>query len=198
MPLITLSGIDGSGKSTVAQSLAQEFPDAILTKEPTDEKFGSMLQNRLADPDSDPLINLFLFLADRRKHNNSVIKPAMKRGQMVICDRYADSTRAYQSVALSEPTAPFSSEFDARVAVDSLHHEWLIEPELTLYLDISVDEAIERADGSHKYENRSFLEDVRGNYELLEERYDRVHRIDGSQSREAVVENCVRAMSEEL
>lgn len=196
--LLTVSGIDGSGKSTVAEGLAREFPDAILTREPTDGRYGSMLRGRLADSQSDPLINFFLFLCDRREHIEQVIRPAIKSGRLVICDRYADSTRAYQPVALTGVGAPFTSQAAAKAFIEFASESWTYTPAKTLYIDTSIETALSRAAGDEKYEKRSFLAAVRDNYNTLHERHDRIVRIDGEQSKEAVLSDSVHAVSDIL
>ncbi|RKY60665.1 MAG: dTMP kinase, partial [Candidatus Latescibacterota bacterium] len=93
---ITFEGIDGSGKTTQTRILARRLEGAgfqvVLTREPGDI-FRELL---LHSSDVVPAAELFLFMADRAQHTETTIRPALLRGRVVLCDRYADSTVAYQ------------------------------------------------------------------------------------------------------
>src|SRR6056297_435606 len=105
--LITLEGIDGSGKTTVWEALQAEFPDATFTSEPTDSWYGEAVYRSIGDDDADPLAELFLYTADHADHLSRVIEPALERGDLVISDRYSDSRFAYQGATLEgEITRP--------------------------------------------------------------------------------------------
>ena len=100
--LITLEGIDGSGKSTQAEWLhAALGPDALLVREPGGTEAAERIRELLADPDLqlEPLAELLLFCAARADLVRRVIRPALAAGRDVVCDRFADSTVAYQGVA---------------------------------------------------------------------------------------------------
>lgn len=96
------STVEGIGKSTqahlLAEALRKEGYEVVLTKEPGGTVLGQQLRNILLDPNSklSKATELFLMMADRAQHYKEVLKPALKNGQIVICDRYMDSTLVYQ------------------------------------------------------------------------------------------------------
>lgn len=101
---ITFEGPEGGGKSTqirqLADFLAGEGREVVLTREPGGSVMGPQIRKLLLDSDEVyPLSELFLFLADRASHVAQLIRPALKRGAVVLCDRYADSTIVYQGYA---------------------------------------------------------------------------------------------------
>jgi dTMP kinase len=99
---ISFEGIDGAGKSTQARMLADALgDDALLLREPGGTPAGERIREILKDPDLDlhPRAELMLFLAARAELVETVIKPALAAGRTVICDRFMDSTVAYQGVA---------------------------------------------------------------------------------------------------
>ncbi|SHN66379.1 dTMP kinase [Desulfovibrio litoralis] len=100
---ITFEGIEGAGKSTALKLLSAYFVDNdyeyVLTKEPGGSELGKELRRILLDPKTGKLSSnteLFLYLADRSEHVASLITPALEAGVIVLCDRYVDSTLAYQ------------------------------------------------------------------------------------------------------
>ncbi len=104
---IVLEGGEGAGKTTQARILADAFRlsfparEVVLTREPGDTPLGQeirkLLLSKRADP-MNPYAETMLFLADRAEHAAAVIRPALERGAIVICDRYTDSTRVYQGI----------------------------------------------------------------------------------------------------
>lgn len=99
---ITFEGIDGSGKSTqlqrCADALIEKGVDVLVTKNPGGTKLGLELRHILLHHDGpiEPMSELLLYVADRVQHIEEVIKPALAKGQVVLCDRFSDSTLAYQ------------------------------------------------------------------------------------------------------
>lgn len=184
---VTIEGLDGSGKSTVLDAITDKYPGAVTTSEPSDLEYGQLVRRNLSQ-DTDPIIDFYLFMADRRDHIEQRVRPADESGKLVVSDRYADSTRAYQPVALAGESddKPFDSPWEAKMFIEQTMAHWNYEPDLTLYIDISVDTAIERAAGDEKYEKREFLTQVKENYDALADTSDRIIRIDGEQSKEAV------------
>lgn len=183
----SVEGLDGSGGTTLVETISDEYPQAVTTSEPSDRSFGKRVRERLAQ-DTDPLIDFYLFMCDRTDHINNRVRPADEAGRLVVSDRYADSTRAYQPVALTE-SGVFDSQWQAKHFIETTMRPWNYEPDLTLYIDISVDTAIERSSGEDKYEDREFLKQVRDNYQALCESKKfghRIVRIDGEQPREEV------------
>ena len=187
---VTLEGLDGSGKSTVLDAITEKYPSAITTSEPSDLEYGELVRRNLSREDSPQLIDFYLFMADRVHHINERVRPAAEDGKLVVSDRYADSTRAYQPVALtSGEDPPFDSIWEAKAYIEQTMSPWDYEPDLTIYVDISVDTALERADLDEKYENREFLEDVKDNYDALaasDAFGHRIVRVDGEQSKDDV------------
>lgn len=140
---ITFEGIEGSGKSTQRQLLVnyleQQGIPYVVTREPGGTEFGVHLREVLLSKDSRITTNrseLFLFAADRTEHINQVIKPALNDGKWVVCDRYIDSTFAYQYGGRQHPKQD---------VLDIIRLTQAIEPDITFYLDVSVEEGLKRA-----------------------------------------------------
>ncbi len=140
---ISFEGIDGSGKSTQARLLFDAFRAANmavhLTREPGGsegaEDIRALVLNGAADRWS-PETELLLFTAARRDHLEKTIQPRLAAGDVVICDRFADSTRIYQGLARG----------NLRVAVDTLHALMIgVEPDLTVLIDIPAEAGLARA-----------------------------------------------------
>lgn len=102
--LVTIEGLDGSGKSSCLQRLRQaEFArDVVFTREPTDSWYGEAVKRSIASDDADPLAELFLYVADHAAHLSRTIEPAIAAEKPVISDRYSDSRYAYQGATLAE------------------------------------------------------------------------------------------------
>ncbi len=158
--LITLEGIDGTGKSSIAKMLKKRFPDAVFTREPTKSRIGRAVK-RSIESDGDPLAELFLFVADHAEHIAKVIKPALSAGKIVISDRYSDSRYAYQGATLSDM-------FDDSVAwVQGLHRGWTVVPDLTILFTIDPEIAVSRCGirgEKTKFEKIEFLKKVQDNF----------------------------------
>jgi dTMP kinase len=160
--LITLEGIDGSGKSTVAKKL-QENPEIsifepVFTREPTRGTItGTAVENAIQS-DTDQLAELFLFTADHAEHLAKIVKPALESGKFVISDRYSDSRYAYQGMTLKNRLE------NPLEWVKSLHRGWTVVPDLTFLFDISPEVSIERCGKrgeQSKFEKIEFLRGVR-------------------------------------
>ncbi len=139
---ITFEGIDGSGKSTQLRLLGNFLRangcDALLTREPGGTTLGLRLRAALLDAmeEVDPLTELLVFAADRAQHVRRMLRPALEAGRVVISDRYADATVAYQGAGRG-----FSPELIAQIV--QLATEGL-KPDLTLLFDVSIDESTNR------------------------------------------------------
>ncbi|MFQ3284446.1 MAG: dTMP kinase [Natronomonas sp.] len=193
--LITLEGIDGGGKTTIAEALAEDFPAdrSVFTREPTDSWYGDSVERSIANDDADPLAELFLYTADHADHLSRVVRPALEAGQVVVSDRYSDSRYAYQGATLAG-TLDSPMEY-----IRSVHEPFTRPPDATLYLDLPAELGAERAGATNKFEAEAYLKDVRTNYErLIEAEPDRFHRIDATQRREDVVAEARAVVSELL
>ncbi|WP_306056241.1 dTMP kinase [Natronococcus wangiae] len=185
--LVTLEGLDGSGKTTVWEALHDVYPDATFTTEPTSGEtgswYGEAVYRSIDDDDADPIAELFLYTADHADHLSRVIEPALERGDLVISDRYSDSRYAYQGATLQgEITRPLEY-------VVGIHKAFSIDPDLTIYLDLDPETAAARAGTTNKFERAEYLTRVRDNYERLIERYpNRFVRVDATQPPEVVLE----------
>ncbi|MCM3905955.1 MAG: dTMP kinase [Pyrinomonadaceae bacterium] len=139
---ITFEGIDGSGKSTqlrfLANFLRSQGGNVLVTREPGGTPVGLRLRAALLDAQEqvDPLTELLVFAADRAQHVRRVLRPALEAGQIVLSDRYADATKAYQGAGRG-----FSPELVSEIV--ELATEGL-KPDLTLLFDLSVAESSAR------------------------------------------------------
>lgn len=191
MTFCTIEGLDGAGGTTLVEAMESEYSNVVSTAEPSERQYGQLVRENLSNEDSHGLIDFYLFMADRIDHIEREVKPAIESGNLVVSDRYADSTRAYQPVAMTE-AGLFESQWHAKSFIDQTMRPWNYEPDLTLYIDISVDTAMQRAAGDEKYEKRQFLQKVSNNYEALHDSTqfgDRIVRIDGEQSIDGVRED---------
>lgn len=164
--LITLEGIDGTGKSSIAKMLKTRFPEAVFTVEPTPGWIGKAVKKSI-ESEADPLAELFLFVADHAEHIAKTVKPALDDGKLVISDRYSDSRYAYQGATLSD-------KFDDAMGwVESIHKGWTIVPDMTILFTIDPAIAVSRCGirGNHtKFEKIGFLETVQENFLKLAKR----------------------------
>jgi dTMP kinase len=139
---ITFEGIDGSGKSTqlrlLASFLRAQGVELLLTREPGGTPVGVRLREALLDVQGevDPLTELLVFAADRAQHVRKVIRPALSKGAVLISDRYADATRAYQGAGRGFSAALISEIIE--LATDGL------VPDLTILFDVTVEESTNR------------------------------------------------------
>jgi dTMP kinase len=136
---ITFEGIEGSGKSTQLRRLAARIPGAVVTKEPGGTPLADRIRALLLDSTAriDPVTELFLFAASRRQNVVEVIKPALERGAIVLCDRFTDATLAYQG-------------FGRLLDLDQLRtlNAWATDsltPNLTLLFDLPEEAGLARA-----------------------------------------------------
>ncbi len=149
---ISLEGIDGSGKSTQARRLADalraEGRNVVLTREPGGSPGAEDIRALVLQGDPDrwsPETELLLFTAARRDHLERTIRPSLDRGAVVICDRFADSTRVYQGITRG----------DLRATVDALHDLMIgRDPDVTLLIDIAPETGLARAKSRQTAEER--------------------------------------------
>jgi dTMP kinase len=140
---ITFEGIDGCGKSTQLRMLASELRlrgrEVVSTREPGGTPLGTRIRQLVLDAEEqvDPLAELLLYAADRAQHVRMLVRPALDSGHVVLSDRYADATVAYQGAGRGFPDE-IVSELVA-LATGGLM------PDLTLVFDVPVDESQRRA-----------------------------------------------------
>lgn len=191
MVFYSIEGLDGAGGTTLVEAIAEKYPNAVTTAEPSELWTGGVVRRCLQDDAVDPLADFYFFMGDRIHHVQNEVRPADEAGKLVVSDRYADSTRAYQPVGLAS-SPHFDSQATAKIFIEQTMAPWNYEPDMTIYLDISVDTAIERSDGDEKYEKRDFLEKVKKNYdELVASESERFTVIDGEQSKKKVASQAV-------
>lgn len=150
--LITLEGGEGAGKSTLAKALAQEIGRrgqlVLATREPGGTPAADRIRDLLVRQSGhqfSPLTEALLFTAARNDHLEGVIRPALARGEWVICDRYLDSTQAYQAAAGGIP---------ARLCAELAVFICAPMPDLTLLLDIDPALGLARSRGASLGEDR--------------------------------------------
>jgi len=139
---LTFEGIDGSGKSSQAKILAETLRtqghSVVLTREPGGSPGAEEIRKLLVEGDPNrwsPETEILLFYAARRDHAERTILPALERGDIVISDRFADSTRVYQGAVRS----------DLRATVDAIHDRMIgFEPDRTFIIDMDPDAALAR------------------------------------------------------
>ena len=196
--LITLEGIEGSGKSVQLHLLEEELKKRnvrfLITQQPGGTPFGKEVRQILLQREGaqrEPTAELLLYLADRYQHLKEVIEPTLSQGLHVLCDRYHDATLAYQGHARGIGF-PVVDQLAKILALRS--------PDLTLVLDVEVEIGLKRARERNQKENSEtwgrfeaedldFHRRVREGYQLLAQREpDRVLLVDASGTPEEVFE----------
>lgn len=186
---ISFEGIDGSGKSTQARLLAEALAgeNPLLTREPGGapgaEEIRALLLSGAGDKWSAET-EILLFTAARRDHLERSIRPALAAGRVVICDRFADSTRVYQG----------ATRGDLRGQVDALHDLMIAtEPDLTFVIDmdpeIALARGLARGSGEDRFEEMglAFQRRLRAGFRALAEEFPaRIVLIDGQREAAAI------------
>lgn len=199
---ISFEGIDGAGKSTHIDSLAQAFRAAgrqvTLSREPGGTPLAEKLRALVLNDPMDAMTEALLVFAARRDHLQQLIEPALVRGDVVLCDRYTDATFAYQGGGRG---------FD--LATLTVLERWvqaqpgtatLRQPELTVWFDLDPAIAAERLAGARvpdKFEAQPvefFRRVVAGYAARMQQDPQRFARIDAAQSREAVWQDVLNAV----
>jgi len=181
---VSFEGIDGSGKSTQAALLAESLgDDAVFVREPGGTPAAERMRELLADGDVglEPMAELMLFCAARADLVRRVIRPALAAGRDVVCDRFADSTAAYQGGARGLGVELAEQLSDA--ATDGL------APDITLLLWVDPEAAGQRSAGEDRFESAGleFQRAVASAYEQIAANHaDRIVVIDASGSVEDV------------
>ena len=200
---IVFEGIDGSGKSTQINRLAENLKKrGVLchkTLEPTYGLVGGVLHDILSGKTKrDPKVTAALFVADRLDHilneEDGILKH-IKNGETVICDRYYFSSYAYQSVDVPRDWVIMANRMAKEV----------LKPDATIFIDISADEAMERItknrESTELYETKERLESVRNGYfsafDLMKDE-ERIFVVDGSQSIEIIAKEIEKIVVEKV
>lgn len=192
---VTVEGIEGAGKSTLAAELARWFErrscDVVLTQEPGGDAVAEEIRKIVLDSRSSitDRAELLLFEAARAQHVDKVIVPALRRGAVVISDRFGDSSVAYQAAARGIGVETVTALNDFATCC--------LRPDITLLLDVSPDAGLARELGPDRMssESRDFHEKVRQAYlDLAQRESERFVVIDAALSAEEVLAQAVRAV----
>lgn len=199
---LSFEGIDGSGKSTQARLLAEGLRAmghaVTLTREPGGSAGAEEIRRLVLEGATDrwsPETEILLFTAARRDHLEKTIRPALARGEIVITDRFADSTRVFQGLTRGDLTA----------TVDQLHALMIgVEPDLTLLFDLDPAKGLARAVARSGKELRfedmglAFQERARAGFLGLAARNDRFRVIDADADPETVAGRVMAAVGPHL
>ena len=198
---VTIEGCEGVGKSTLLRGLKDYLEtagrDAVFTREPGGTEVAERIRAVILDPENaamTPTAELLLYAAARAQHTEEKIIPAVRDGKLVICDRYSDSTLAYQSYARGLDRGEC-------LAADEIARRG-IKPDLTVFLDLSPERGFARKGGADKgdrleREKIDFHERVYAGFRAIAESDpDRVVAVDASKSREEVLAAVVNLLKE--
>ncbi|WP_149194957.1 dTMP kinase [Luteimonas suaedae] len=196
---VSLEGGEGAGKTTVLDALRDALrrsgDEVVCTREPGGTPLAEMIRDLLLDPDHEPPAaeaELLLMFAARAQHVRETIRPALERGAWVLCDRFTDSSYAYQGAGRG---------LDAGFIAALERHAVGLQPGLTLLLDIDVDRGRARVRGRDPQPDRiererdDFFERVRAGYRArAAAEPDRFRVIDAGQAADAVAAEAVRQL----
>lgn len=198
---ITLEGLDGCGKTTISKALYQHLDQmqipVIYTREPGGIEIAEEIRKIILNKDyvaMDNRCEALLYAACRRQHLIEKIIPMLNKGYVVICDRFIDSSLAYQGIARNIGIQEILSinEF----AIEGYY------PDLTLYLSVDLEEAKRRSAKRKEMdrielEGNDFFKEVYNGYEYCVEKYPgRICKIDASLDVELVKQTCIRKVLE--
>lgn len=202
---VTFEGGEGAGKSTLIRGINDELAkmgfSLVLTREPGGTELGEEIRKIVLSHKDDtifsPLAELALFLASRAEHVEEVILPALSQGKIVLCDRFSDSSVAYQGYARGLGMEKVE-EMTLFMAKD-------LEPDVTFYLDIdpklSMARRMCRKEKKDRIEKQSFAfhEKVREGFVLLSKKYpSRLHLIDATLSPKQVLQEAMNFLKKKL
>ncbi len=190
--LITFEGIDGSGKTTVCKKVYKELRKKIrivFVTEPTKTKLGEMVRD-VMNKNVSPFTDALLFMAD---HANLVekIRKYLENETNVICDRYNDSSYAYQAVELKDILSKHN--IDSLDYLMNIQEPFTIKPDLTLLFVVKPEIAMKRISfrKKTKFEKTGFLRDVQNVYLKLAKKEKRYKKIDADRKIDDIVDECV-------
>ncbi len=189
---IVLEGIDGAGKTSIARRLVEELGaaghEAVYTYEPFDSLFVKALKERYSGI-RDPVLDALVYAADRIAHVKESIEPVLRRGGVVVCDRYYYSSVAYQGAVGADPAW-------VRVV-----NRYALEPDLAIYIDVRPETGVERRRGLStrfpEYEALELLHRVRRLYLDMVARGELV-AVDGERGFEEVYMDVKKLIHERL
>ena len=196
---ITFEGGECSGKTTVINAICKKLEelniDFITTREPGGIRIAEDIRNLILDvknKEMTPECEALLYAASRMQHLTQKVIPAIKENKIVLCDRFLDSSLAYQGYARG-------LGMDNVLKVNSFALDYL--PELTIFIDVTPDVALKRMNNADRdgkcdrldQENKSFHERVYEGYHKVYNMYpDRIKKIDGNKPLNEVVDECVK------
>ena len=196
---ITFEGIDGAGKSThierLAQALRAQGRVVTLTREPGGTPLAEQLRQMVLNDPMDAMTEALLVFAARRDHIHRVIQPALARGEVLLCDRFTDASFAYQG-------AGRGFDWDILVTLERWVQGGVLQPDLTIWFDLPANVAAARLAGARtpdKFESQpqAFFERVAGGYaSRMSADPERFARINANQDAPSVWSEVDRAVRE--
>lgn len=199
---ITIEGCEGSGKTSVIKEICAEFEKQgiiyLSTREPGGSNIAEQIRNVILNVENtkmDYMTEALLYAASRRQHLEEIVKPALKEGKVVLCDRYLDSSLAYQGHARG-------------LGIDNVYNINMYAtdgmlPDLTIYIDIPVEVGLSRIKANNRDVNRLDLEKVafhnkvrEGYLEIAKKYPNRIKVIDGNKSLEEVFKDIKKLIFE--
>ena len=198
---ITFEGPDGAGKSTIIDMVAKQFGNVLLTREPGGIDIAEQIRAVILNKENtamDPRTEALLYAAARRQHLVEKVRPALDEGKIVLCDRFVDSSLAYQGYARG-------LGIEEVFAINQFAIENLM-PELTIYFEIEPELGLKRINKNKgreinrlDLENLEFHQKVSEGYQLLIKRFpDRIRCVDASGTVEEVFQETLKIIEEKL
>lgn len=203
---VTLEGIDASGKSTqlelLKRALKERGFDVLATRQPGGTPIGRQIREVILSPVNSEMVaetEVLLYMADRLQHLCQVVRPALDKGKIVLCDRYHDATVVYQGAGRRLDLS----------WLRPIEKKYLIRPDLTLWLDISLEESLDRLERRNRQqgiencrlesEDREFFKRVVAKYrELCEKESDRFVRIAAEENSDTIQKSILAALMPKL
>ena len=197
---ITFEGCDGSGKSTqlrlLSEYLTKEGIPHIFTREPGGGKISEQIREILLNGKNAEMTDeceALLYAAARVQHLADRVEPALKEGKLVICDRYVDSSFAYQAYARG-----LGLDFIEKINAFALENYL---PDATVFIDLSPEDAFKRKHGADENDRleqagMQFHKKVYEGYKALAEKYERFIAVDGKQTPKEIFDEVIRRLQE--
>ncbi len=198
---ITFEGCDGCGKSTQLRLLSEFLKESgvphIFTREPGGGKISESIREILLNGKNTEMTDeceALLYAAARAQHLREIVEPALQAGKLVICDRYVDSSLAYQAYARG-----LGVEFVEKINAFALERYL---PDLTVFIDLSPQDAFKRKNGADENDRleqagMAFHQKVYEGYQAIATEYpERVKRVDGKKTPQGIFEEVVKLLKE--